>query len=263
MPSYTEADLTAASGVVISAEGMDKSGKTYNILRTAPAPLVYINCDRDNTRVITRLRKEGRRIFMSGQYLFVPSPKQLHKPGQAADDPVLVENARQAGLLWTPIERDFTDALADPKIKTVVLDSGTAAYGILRTKVFGKLTGVAEILYTKTNYMWRELLKKAENSGKVVIFIHRLKQEYIRVKGSDGKFESLQTGKLVADGYKQTNFEVGAIVRHIATPTGFTAKVVAEGVGRADLKGLIYSDDEIDYTEIVAKLTRTKKERWL
>lgn len=263
MPSYTEADLSVTSGIVISAEGMDKSGKTYSILKTAPCPLVFINCDRDNSRVITRLRRDGRRIFLSGQYLFVPSAKQLHKPGQASDDPVLVENARQAGLLWTPIERDFNDALADPKIKTVVLDSGTAAYGILRTKVFGKLTGVAEVLYAKTNYMWREMLKKAENSGKVVIFIHRLKQEYIKVKDSSGKFESMQTGKLVMDGYKQTNFEVGAIVRHIATPTGFKVKVMAEGVGRADLKGLEYVDDDIDYTEIVAKLTRTKKEKWL
>lgn len=260
MPQYNEVDLSVTSGIVISAEGMDKSGKTYSVLSTAPHPLVYINCDRDNERVIRRLRKSGRRILMSGQYLYVPSAKQLYKPGQ--DDSELAANAAAANTLWKPIERDFMDALADPSIKCVVLDSGTSAYSILRTKVFGKVTGVPEVLYSKTNFIWRELLKKAEMSGKVVIFIHRLKQEYLKVKVGE-KFESINTGKLVMDGYKQTNFEVGAIVRHTATPTGFTAKVMAEGVGRPDVKGVVLSDSEIDYTAIVAKLTRTKKESWL
>lgn len=263
MPQYTEADLGAPTGIVISAEGLEKSGKTYSALATAPAPILYINCDRDNRRVINRLRAGGRRIFTSGQYLYVPSADLLHKKGQADDDPVLAANAQQANEVWKPILRDWEEGLNDPKIRTVVVDSASVAYSVLRTKVFGKLTGVAEVLYAKTNFTWRGLLMKSENSGKVVILIHRLTAEYAKKANDQGKMESFKTGKLIAAGYKDTNFEVGAIVRHTATPTGFTAKVMAEGVGRADIKGLVYTDDEIDYTTIVAKLTRTKREKWL
>jgi len=263
MPHYTEADLGSPTGIVISAEGLEKSGKTYSVLATAPTPLLYVNCDRDNRRVIKRLRATGRRIFTSGQYLFVPSPDQLHKEGQAKDDPILAANAQAANAIWKPVYRDWTEGLEDPEIRTVVVDSASVAYSVLRTKVFGKLTGVAEVLYAKTNFTWRELLMKSENSGKVVILIHRLRSEYKKEKNAQGKMESYKTGKLVAAGYGDTNFEVGAIVRHMAIEGGFRVKVMAEGVGRGDIKGLALDNEEIDYTTIVAKLTRTKREKWL
>lgn len=262
MPSYNEEDFRSPDGIVISIEGEEKCGKTWRLLETAPHPLVYINCDRVNARAIKNARRKGRRILYSKDYLYVPSANLLHKAGQKGDDPLLAENARVAGALWNPMMQDWRDALKDSRVKTVVLDSGTSAYAIVRAKSYGKLSGVAQISYAKTNAIWLgDILKSAENSGKAVFIIHRLGPEFAKPKDSDGPAQP--TGRLIAQGFRETNFEVGAVIRCSITHEGkYKAKLTAEGVGRADLRGKFWLDEQIDYTQIVAKLTGTKVEKW-
>jgi hypothetical protein len=258
VPKYSEADLGKPSGVFISAEGLEKCGKTWSILHTAPCPLVFISCDRDNRRAVQSARAAGRKILWSGQYLFVPSPKQLHVAGQKSDDDILIENGKQMAPLWNAIHRDFMDALADPNVKTVLLDSGTAAYNMLRVKTFGKVNGVGVFSYAKTNAIFSELTGMAQASGKVVIMVHRLGDEW----AGDGT-NNKKTGKHVMQGYNQINFEVDAIIRHSKVGPEFQAKLMMEGVGREDISGKVFKGDDLDYTSIVAKLTRTKVEKWL
>lgn len=262
MASYSTADLGSPKGIVISAEGKEKCGKTWNILHTAPHPLVYISCDRDNRRAVKAARLQGREILWSGQYLFVPSPKMLHVAGQKDDDDVLIENGKRMAPLWNAIHRDYMEALSDPKITTVVLDSGTAAYDMVRVKSFGKVNGVGTFKYTKTNAIFRELIAAAQASEKVVIFIHRLGDEWGKGTDARGNETSTKTGGLVMQGYNQMNFEVDAIIRHWKGENGFRSKLMCEGVGRDDLSGKVFSGEEMDYRRIVAKLTRTKLEKW-
>ena len=262
MASYSSADLGSPKGVVISVEGKEKCGKTWQVLHTAPHPLVYISCDRDNRRAVKAARMAGRQILWSGQYLYVPSPKLLHVAGQRADDDVLIENGKAAAKLWNPIHRDFMEALKDPKVTSVVLDSGTAAYNLVRLKSFGKVNGVGQFLYAKTNAIFRELLAAAQTSEKVVIIIHRLGPEFIKSVDEKGKEQSSQSGNFVMQGYRETNFEVDAIVRHWHGESGYRAKLMSEGVGRGDISGKVFKDAELDYRKIVAKLTRTKEEKW-
>lgn len=260
MTHYTEADLGTPPGVVISAEGLEKCGKTWSILHTAPHPLVYVSCDRDNRRAIKAARVAGRTILCSGQYLFVPSPDQIHVAGQKDDDDVLIENGKRMAPLWAAIHRDFMDALKDPKVATVVLDSGTAAYNMVRIKCFGKVNGVGVFKYTKTNAIFGELVAAAQASGKVVIFVHRLGDEW---SSGDAGGQNKKTGGFVMQGYNQMNFEVDAIVRHRKTTEGYQAKLLCEGVGRPEISGKLFQGDDLDYCSIVAKLTRTKREKWL
>jgi hypothetical protein len=259
VPKYSECDLGKPSGVFISAEGLEKCGKTWSILHTAPCPLVFISCDRDNRRAVQSARAAGRSILWSGQYIFVPSPNQIHVAGQKDDDDILIENGRRMAPLWAAIHRDFMDALQDPQVKTVVLDSGTSAYNMARVKCFGKVNGVGVFKYTKTNAIFGELIGAAQASGKVVIMVHRLEDAW----GPDGKGGQAKTGAYQAQGFKDINFEVDAIIRHSKVGTDFQAKLMMEGVGRGDISGKVFKGDELDYTSIVAKLTRTKVEKWL
>lgn len=263
MASYSTADLGSPKGVVISVEGKEKCGKTWSVLHTAPHPLVYISCDRDNRRAVKAARIAGREILWSGQYLYEPSPKLLHVGGQKPDDEVLIENARAAAKLWDPIYRDFMEALKDPKVTTVVLDSGTAAYNLVRLKCFGKINGVGVFQYAKTNAIFRQLFAKAQTSEKVVILIHRLGPEFVKSTDANGKEESRPSGNLEAQGYRDTNYEVDAVVRHWVGENGRRAKLMSEGVGRGDISGMVFKEAEMDYRRIVAKLTRTKVEKWL
>lgn len=263
MPSYNDNPVGNPPGVLLSVEGLDKTGKTWAVLKTAPHPLVYINCDRDNRRAVNILRGEGRKILMSRQYLHTPDPE---KDLLRADKPEMQQNAQAAYELWKPMRDEYYQALEDPKVKTVFLDSGSEGYRIMRLARFGKLIEIPQVLYSKTNFEWRAMLLNGQQSGKVVIFSHRLEGEFEKKGvGADGKpLPSVATGGLIAGGYKHTNFEVDAILRHSITRTGeFQAKLLAEGVGRPELKGAILTGDEIDYTAIVAKLTRTKREKWL
>ena len=263
MASYSSADLGSPKGVVISAEGKEKCGKTWNVLHTAPHPLVYISCDRDNRRAVKAARLAGREILWSGQYLFVPSPKMLHVAGQKDDDDVLIENGKRMAPLWNAIHRDYMEALKDPKVVTVVLDSGSAAYDMARIKCFGKVNGVGIFKYTKTNAIFEELLMAAQTSEKVVILIHRLEDEWGKSVDAQGKESNTKTGNSIAAGYRDINYKVDAVVRHFKGENGFRAKLMCEGVGRNDLSGKVFSGEEMDYRRIVAKLTRTKVEKWL
>lgn len=262
MANYTTADLGNPKGVVISVEGKEKCGKTWSVLHTAPTPLVYISCDRDNRRAVRSARLAGREILCSGQYLYEPSPKLLHVAQQAPNDEILIENAKNAARLWNPIYRDFMEALADPKVTTVVLDSGTAAYNLVRLKCFGKINGVGVFQYAKTNAIFRELLSKAQTSEKVVILIHRLGPEFGKSVDAAGKEEMKPTGNYEAQGYREINFEVDAVLRHWAGENGRKVKLMSEGVGRDDISGTVFSAEKLDYRYIVAKLTRTKVEKW-
>ena len=256
MPNYTEDALSKPTGLLLSAEGLEKSGKTWSVLATAPQPVLYVNCDRDNRRIVNKLRASGRRILLSGQYLFTPDVDQNIL--REKNDALLGKNAAQALSLWKPIKRDLVDGFSDPAIKTVFFDSGSAAYAMMRIARFGKLIEIPQVLYSKTNYEWRAILMQAQASGKVVIIAHRLAKEF--VKNND---KSSETGKLTIEGYKGTNFEVDAIVRHERSQAGvYSAKVLAEGVARPDMLNVEYEGDTINYTEIVAKLTRTKVGAW-
>lgn len=259
--TYSDKPLPTSQGIVMSLEGMEKTGKTWLALSSLPEPVVYVNCDRDNSRIINRLRKGGRRILTGEQHLFVPQPADdiLRQRDQEAMNAV----ALRALKPWKAFKVDYLEALADPNVRSVVADSGTRAYLMCRLGRFGKLLEVAPVLYSKTNYEFANLLQIAHASGKVVVWINRIGEEFKPAMDNQGRDISNKTGAMKTLGYREFNFEMDAVVRTSITKSGdFKAVIHREGVGSPDALGMDFSGDDLNMANILAALTRTKKEKW-
>jgi len=160
--------MTVSKRIVLSLEGMDKTGKTHFAL-TAPDPIALFNFD----------------IGLEGV---------VHK---FADKEILVSDVRVAKTggedmwekAWDAFRKMFTDAIRHPDIRTVVIDNGTEMWELLRLARLHKLTKVMPHQYTEVNEEFRELMRtEVFESNKNVIFVHKVKQQWVNDKFT-GKYE--------------------------------------------------------------------------
>lgn len=260
--TYSDREIANPAGILLSIEGPEKTGKTWLPLNTLPEPVVYVNCDRSNDRLLRVLKRRGRKILASEPHIFVAMPTDDILRQQ--DKEVLAAVAARALVPWKAFKHEYLTALKDPNVRSVVADSGTKAYVNCRLGRFGKLLEVAPVLYSKTNFEFANLLQIAHESDKVVVWINRIGDEYSRGTDSKGREVSNKTGGTKTLGYKEFNYEMDAIVRTDVDGDGnFSAEIYREGVGRPDVRGLRFEGEELTMPHILAKLTGTKKERWL
>lgn len=246
-----------AKGILLSIEGLEKTGKTYLPLATAPEPVAYIGCDRDNSRLLKTLIKKGRDISWS-QHLYTPMENENIL--KEKDVEVLRRMAIRALPFWKGFRADYLEALKGD-YRTVVFDSGARAWALLRIVRYGKHTQVNPILYSQTNYEFANLLHLGRASGKVVIIINRIGDEWKDTLDDHGKKVGIKTGKLVTQGFKDMNFEMEAILR-TNNVGDFGATLVDEGVGRRGIRGSVFEGDDLTMPAILAKLTGVPVEKW-
>lgn len=160
--------LTVSKRVVMSLEGMDKTGKTHFAL-TAPGPIALFNFDIGLEGVIHKFADKE----------ILTSDVQFARTGDAD---AWVQT-------WEDFKRMFTEAIRHPDVRTVVIDNGTEMWELLRLARLGKLTQVMPHKYTELNTEFRELMRREVfESNKNVIFIHKVKQQWVNDKFT-GKYE--------------------------------------------------------------------------
>lgn len=260
--TYTDKEMAPPTGLVISIEGEEKTGKTWLALSSLPEPIVYINCDRNNARLVSALRAKGRKILTAGPHLFIPMPTDDIL--RQSDRDVLGDVARRALVPWKALKTDYLTALKDPKVRSIVVDSGTQAYVMCRLGRFGKLLEVAPVLYSKTNFEFSNLLNIGHDSDKTVVWINRIGEEYSRGADKQGREISRKTGGMKTLGYKEFNFAMDAVIRTEISQDGeFSAAIYREGVGRPGLNGMVFAGDMLSMPKILGKITGTKSARWV
>lgn len=260
--TYSDKEIANPAGILLSIEGPEKTGKTWLALSSLPQPVVYVGCDRDNSRLIRVLQRKGRKILTGDPHLFVAMPTDDIL--RQKDSDALAAVASRALKPWKAFKTDFLTALEDPNVKSIVADSGTKAYVNCRLGRFGKLLEIAPVLYSKTNMEFENILQIGKASDKIVVWINRIGDEYSRGSDSKGREVSNKTGGLKTLGYKEFNSVVEAVIRTEVDSNGvFSAEIYREGVGRPDVRGLRFEGEELTMPHILAKLTGTKKERWL
>ncbi len=259
--TYSDKEIPNPQGILISIEGLEKTGKTWLPLATLPGPVAYINCDRDNTRLLRVLQKKGRKLLVGDPHLFVAMPTDDIL--REKDDEALRRVAGRALAPWKAFKVDYLTALKDPKVRCIVADSGPKAYLMCRLGRFGKLIEIAPILYSKTNFEFANLLQIAHETDKVVIWINRIGEEWADATDKNGRKINVKTGGMKTLGYKEFNYEMDAVVRTDVDIDGnFSAEIYREGVGRPEIRGLKFEGEELTMPHILAKLTGTKVEKW-
>jgi hypothetical protein len=165
-----------AKRCLISVEGKERTGKTTFGL-SVPGPLVYLPLDPGMEGVIDKVL-ETKEILLptkeNGEiekfnYREATSPKDYER-------------------LWDKFKTTYEVGLASREIKSLVIDTGTEAWELLRLARFGKLTQVMPHHYGPVNAEFRDLIKRVYETDKNLVIIHKVKKEYVNDK-TTGEFE--------------------------------------------------------------------------
>ena len=206
-----------SSRLICSIEGEEGSGKTWLAL-DAPDPIVYLAGDRNYEGVLHQ--KAGGRVIIPSFFSF-KIPARSDNPNDVAAE------AR-------PIRDKFLAAYRGAlksKVKSVVIDTGGWVLNLIRYARFGTIHIQPAVLHAETNALFQRLLDEGHESGKNIIWIHRLRDEREDKEKTlkDGKkiIDAVRTGRQEMVGYSMLPFEMQLIIRlESAAPLGFGLPLV-------------------------------------
>ena len=174
--------LIAPRRLVQRVGAFEKGGKTHYAL-TAPAPISVINIDRGLEGVVEKFARV-KEIHRSKDFRAMPSGSQAN-------------NERR----WDAIMESYVVALEDHNMRSIVYDTDTEGWEIVRLAYLGKLVGVKEYKYPEVNGIFRDMIDMALAHDKNVIFVCRLKKQY--VKKSRDSDESAWNGEYEEAGFRE------------------------------------------------------------
>lgn len=182
LPGFDTEQTTIKPRLFLSVEAVEKQGKTHFAL-TAPGPIAYINLDRGLEGVIQKFQTQK----VIGVASFVQEIQALGRnPGKD-----------EADAIWRKVVEKWRLGLRHAR--TVVLDTGTKAWELIRLARLGKLTQVMPHHYGPVNAEFDSLMNEAYDYDANAIILHRRKAEYINDK---------RTGEYERAGYKDIGFVV-------------------------------------------------------
>ncbi len=189
-------DVMPPRRLVMRIGGHDKEGKTHFGL-TMPAPIALINIDRG----------------LEGMYEKFARIKELHlsEDFRAMPSKDMGDNEKR----WEAIMSAYISALEDTHMRSILFDTDTEGWEIVRLAYLGKLIGVKELKYPEINSIFRGIIDMALAYDKNVIFTCRLKKQYVKTgkKSQAGYDESAWNGKYEEAGFGEFRSIVQANLR--------------------------------------------------
>ena len=147
--------------IIMSVSGLEKQGKTHFAL-TAPGPLGMFSTD---------IGEEGVVEKFGDKDIYIMSIDRV-------DD----DSAEQAPEEYARFHGAYVKLLRGKEVRTIVLDTATEIWEILRMARFGRLTQVMPYQYGPVNAEYRALIREAYAYDKNLILIHKMKPKYINDK---------------------------------------------------------------------------------
>lgn len=173
---FGEVDPTVNPRLIMAIDGLEKSSKSHTAL-TAPAPTAYFNVDTGLEGVIHKFAHKE-------VYLF---------------DMIVPDGEKEAKAEWERFTKAYFAMLKDPDIRTIVGDTATEWWELIRMARFGKTTQVMPYMYGPVNAEFRKLIKAAYASDKNLILLHKLGDVYVNNE-PNGEYKRL--------GFKDTGYLV-------------------------------------------------------
>ena len=236
---FAPANLDIVPRIVLAIEGLEKTGKTHLAL-TAPGPNAFFDLDIGAEGVVSQASADGKEIV-------VPDPP-LSRSGEHNSP----DDWKRA---WERFKTLYTAALASPDIRTIVVDTETQTYELVRLARFGKLAQVLPRMYGAVFQEYRDLIEAVYDSKKNAIFLRKLKPKYVNDK---------QTDELTPGGYGELAAAVQCNIRTWREPAGgpFHATIL-NSRHNYKLAGQDHTDPFISF-ELLAQtmLPNVPIERW-
>ncbi len=165
--SFKAAEENPKRRLIVSATGKEKTGKTHFAL-SAPDPIAYQSLDIGMEGVLDK--------FLNGE----TAAKEIYLSEYTAKPKVAEKD-------WERFRKDFRAAL-DMGVKTIVWDSATEVWEMVRLAKLGKLAQVMPHQYGPVNAEFRTLLREVYDSDVNFILLHKVKKMYVNDKWN-GKYE--------------------------------------------------------------------------
>lgn len=194
--------------LAISAEGLEKRGKTHWAVMTAPDPLAIVYNDLGTENIIQKARAEGRKIIEMKLEYDIPDPAII-----AAKNVDAEEHASWIKE-WTRFKLAMASVESDKTIRTLVWDTGTEIKNLCELSHFGKLKGNARMdLRTTMNSDFSRTFWNLYNHRPDLnlILIHKLGKEY--KKGTNPSGAGEWTGNYERKGFGDIGYMVDLSLR--------------------------------------------------
>lgn len=184
--------------LIVNSRGHDKCGKTYWACR-APSPICYINTDQGQEGVLDELVRKG--LTCGAQF------DVILKPGRKKDE---------YEKTWDKFEAAFKTACESKVFRTIVIDTHTELWALLRLARFGKLSQVLPEHYAPVNSEFEEFTNYPKQfQGLNAVYIHKMSKEYKGGKDASGKKERSEwTGNYERRGYNGMDYIAAVNLEH-------------------------------------------------
>jgi len=245
-----DADALPPRRLVIRISAHEKEGKTHFAL-TAPAPIFVLNIDRGLEGMVEKFARI-KEVYISEDFRAMPSK-------------TMEDNERR----WKAIMSAYESALGDNSVRSILWDTDTEAWEIVRLAYLGKLRGQRELKYADVNSIFRKIIDMALAHDKNVIFTCRLRKQYVKTgeKSQLGNDISAWNGKYEPAGFG----EFGAIVQ-----ANLRAKIRVDSSGKniptvqiincrqnMQMNGEVFEGDMATFPWIAANIVEgTSPEDW-
>jgi len=194
----------------VSIEGLDKTGKTYWALMTAPDPIALVTNDPGTQRIVELARAKGRVIHQL--VLNWEAPAKLSK---SASEINKEEWSRWIDT-WNRYNKFAQSVLTELSIRSWVTDTETDTWHLGELAYFGKGAGNSnQDARTKLNFVYQDLYwdlyKRRPDIN--LILIHRLKKKYIKTNTRNPDAPADWNGEYETDDFNRVAFLVDLTLR--------------------------------------------------
>jgi superfamily I DNA and/or RNA helicase len=246
---------------ILSVEGLPKTGKTH-LYSTAPGGIGVQSLDFGTEGVIDKFPDT---YFDVREYNFAYDYTIKSRGDEATDQADRIKTD-----YWAPFNDDAISFFGDPSIRTVVWDTASEVWEMLRLAHFGKLMQNPQMQYGVVNAEYKALVRMANTARKNLILIHHMNKEYKDVDDGKGGTKSVESGNYKRIGNNKIENLVHSYVRTIydepvknskgiiSTPGKFKIEVirsrynpdmngmVLDACGFVDLMGILHPHVEAD-----------------
>jgi len=227
--------------IICIVGGLPKHGKSTFAL-TAPKKIAYMNFDKASEEDVLMYNASEDILF-----------KNYWPAGHEQQDYMDI---------WDEFAKDYRTLLRADDIRTIVWDTGTELWNVLRMAFLGKLTKVMPHNYVEVNSEYRRLLDDAQHSKKNLIIPQKLKAEYV---------EGQTTGNYEISGFSESKYVVQVVtqIKRELTEGGvpyFVLKVVDSSKNLMDCLNVELSslDDACNFQMLgLTVMPETNEEDWV
>jgi AAA domain-containing protein len=241
---FEQMDARPRPRLILAVDARQKRGKS-RFAMTAPRPIAYINLDRAYE---SSADFDTTDIYISD----ISGAAQKVKPGKGKlGEDSLKEPKKVAEEVLDLIIKRFTAAV-DAGVRTVVLDTATRWWEIMRIARFGKIQQVSKEHYGPVKAEFERYLFQAMSCTSNIILLHRQRDEY----QGDNK-----TGRFERAGYNDIQYIVHASVELTRIPfeqreegdLGFRARISDCGTA-PEADGIILANENITFLDVAIQV---------